>query len=249
MATQTDPPSTRDGVRRHATAPRRRIAWLVTLAVGLPVVATLVAVLVIRLGAEERGRASMPEMRVATAPRPGSVALRPAAAAPVAVASPAHVMGTPSAVAVRRRAVREAGTADEKATRPPAGRGPRAAPTPDDTRPQIDAADAIAALRADGETGGIAAFNPPGTKPLKPGVIVPEGYELPEGFVRHYQTTDDGQQLPPILMVHPDYELVDANGKPVTTPDGVVPAELVPPGMPIQMLEVPERRNRTNLPD
>lgn len=31
-------------------------------------------------------------------------------------------------------------------------------------------------------------------------------------LVRHYQTTDDGQQLAPILMVHPDCELVDGPG-------------------------------------
>jgi len=255
MTTQTQPPSTRDGaeagVRRYATAPRRRIAWLVALAIGLPVVATLVAVLVIRLGAEKRAPVSMPPLRIATAPQSASVAPRSALAAPVSAASPARVKGTPSVVAVRRRAAREGGTADEKATRPPVARGvgPRTAPTPDDARPQVDAADAIMALRTQGETEGIAAFGLPGTKPPKSGVIVPEGFQLPEGFVRHYQTTDDGQQLPPILMVDPDYELVDANGKPVTMSDGVVPQELVPPGMPVQMLEVPERRNRTNLPD
>jgi hypothetical protein len=222
----------------------------VTLAIGLPVVATLVAVLVIRLGAGERAPASMPPARATKASRSAS-AVPAAPAAPAAVASPEHVAPPPSVVAVRRRAAREGGTADEKATQPPVARGvgPRAAPTPDDTRPEIDAADALMALRAEGETEGIAAFGLPGTNPPKPGVIVPDGFELPEGFVRHYQTTDDGQQLAPILMVHPDYELVDATGKPVTTPDGVVPPELVPPGMPIQMLEVPERQSRTNLPE
>ena len=41
---------------------------------------------------------------------------------------------------------------------------------------------------------------------------MPDDFELPEGYVRHYQTTDDGEQLPAILMFHPDYQFVDENG-------------------------------------
>lgn len=68
---------------------------------------------------------------------------------------------------------------------------------------------------------------------------MPEGFELPPGYVRHYQTTDDGRQLPAILMFHPDYEFVDERGAPVPLPeDRIVPPELAPPGLPIQMLEV-----------
>ena len=66
-----------------------------------------------------------------------------------------------------------------------------------------------------GVNAGIAAFPPPGTKPVKRGIVVPDDFVLPEGYVRHYQTTDEGQQLEPILMFHPDYVLVDASGKPV----------------------------------
>ncbi len=80
----------------------------------------------------------------------------------------------------------------------------------------------------------------PGTKPLKQGLVVPEGYELPPGFVRHYQTTDEGQAVKPILMFHPDYRPVDANGQPVELPaNRVVPMELAPPGMPLEVLELP----------
>ena len=32
----------------------------------------------------------------------------------------------------------------------------------------------------------------------------PEGYPLPDGYVRHYQATDDGQRIEPILMFAPD---------------------------------------------
>ena len=75
------------------------------------------------------------------------------------------------------------------------------------------------------------------------GIIVPDDFELPPGYVRHYQATDDGEQLPPILMFHPDFDSVDEHGAAVALPaDRVVPPEMAPPGMPIQMLEVPRRR-------
>jgi hypothetical protein len=108
-------------------------------------------------------------------------------------------------------------------------------------KPELQAADAIAALRAAGVRDGIAAFPPPGTDPPKRGVVVPDDFPLPEGYIRHYQTTDEGEALPPILMLHPDYELVDEHGNPITVQDGVVPPELVPPGLPVEMLDVPGR--------
>jgi len=73
---------------------------------------------------------------------------------------------------------------------------------------------------------------------VKRGIVVPEDFALPEGYVRHYQMMDDGQRLPPILMFHPDYQLVDERGAPVPLPeDRVVPPDLAPPGLPIRMLE------------
>jgi hypothetical protein len=87
-------------------------------------------------------------------------------------------------------------------------------------------------LNAHGEQVGISAFPPPGTKPIKRGVVVPDDYELPEGYVRHYQTTDDGRPLPPILMFHPDFAGVDADGNPLVVPeDRIVPPELAPAGL------------------
>jgi hypothetical protein len=71
------------------------------------------------------------------------------------------------------------------------------------------ARDVIPALVAAGEKEGIAAFPPPGTDPPKSGILVPEDYELPPGYVRHYQVTDDGKRLGAILMFSPDYEFVD----------------------------------------
>lgn len=88
---------------------------------------------------------------------------------------------------------------------------------------------------------GIGLFPPPGTDPIKVGIVVPEDFELPEGYLRHYQVTDDGQDLEPILLFHPDYELLDDAGNPIPLPpDRVVPPELAPPGLPIRMVEIPE---------
>jgi hypothetical protein len=106
--------------------------------------------------------------------------------------------------------------------------------------PVIDAREYIAALREGGETAGLAAFPLPGTRPPRSGVIVPADYELPEGFARHYQTTDDGRQLDPVLVVAPEYEIVDDAGNPVALiDDRIVPPEYVPPDLPVQMLDVP----------
>jgi hypothetical protein len=96
-----------------------------------------------------------------------------------------------------------------------------------------------------GEKTGIALFPPPGTKPTKRGILVPEGFELPPGYVRHYQATDDGQRVPAILMFSPDFEWLDESGEVIALPaDRVVPAEMAPDGMPIQMLELPGDANQ-----
>jgi hypothetical protein len=87
---------------------------------------------------------------------------------------------------------------------------------------------------------GIALFPPRDTKPIKSGIVVPEDFELPEGYVRHFQANEDGELLAPILLFHPDYEIVDESGQAIEVPaDRVVPPELAPEGLPIQMLEVP----------
>ena len=88
---------------------------------------------------------------------------------------------------------------------------------------------------------GINVFPAPGTKRIKPGIVVPEDFELPPGYVRHFQATDKGQMLQPILMFHPDYELLDEAGNPLPVPaDRVVPPEMAPPGLAVEMLQVPE---------
>jgi hypothetical protein len=87
---------------------------------------------------------------------------------------------------------------------------------------------------------GLGAFSPPGTSPPLIGLAVPDDYVLPEGYVRHFQATDDGQRIEAILMYSPDFEFFDSAGKRIEIPkDRVVPAELAPPGLAIRMIEIP----------
>ena len=92
-----------------------------------------------------------------------------------------------------------------------------------------------------GEKSGMKLFPAYGTKPIKIGIVVPDDFEVPEGYVRHFQANENGEMLPAILLFHPDYEWLDDEGNPIELPpDRVVPPELAPPGLPIQMLEVPD---------
>ena len=95
-------------------------------------------------------------------------------------------------------------------------------------------------LHQAGVTTGLGAFAPPGTRPPLIGLAVPEDFVLPPGFVRHHQATDDGQRIEAILMFAPDYQPVDAAGRPIAIPkDRVVPPELAPPGLPIRRIVLP----------
>ena len=88
----------------------------------------------------------------------------------------------------------------------------------------------IQRLNEAGVYTGIGAFNP-----------VPEDYVLPEGYVRHYQATDDGQRIEPILMYSPDYVFFDSNGVVIAIPDNrVVPDNRAPPGLVIRPIKIPE---------
>lgn len=110
--------------------------------------------------------------------------------------------------------------------------------SPGDPEPTM--AEVIDALRASGEHGGLAAFNPPGTSPPLQGLAVPEDYVLPEGYVRHHQVTDDGQVIEAILMFSPDYVLRDAAGQIIPIPeDRVVTPELAPADLPLRPIVIP----------
>ena len=106
--------------------------------------------------------------------------------------------------------------------------------------PEPTGAELIGALHYVGIRTGIGAFNPPGTSPPLEGLAVPEDYELPEGYVRHHQSSDDGVAIEPILMFAPEFVLYDANGRPIAMPESrVVPPELAPPGLPPRRVRIP----------
>ena len=95
-------------------------------------------------------------------------------------------------------------------------------------------------LHEAGIHSGLGAFPPPGTSPPMRGLAVPEDFVLPRGYVRHYQATDDGQRIAPILMFSPDYTFYDSAGRRIDIPGNrVVPPELAPPGLPIRLIEIP----------
>ncbi len=204
-----------DGVRivRHGGA--RRVVTLGVAAIALVVLVTAATMLLL-----DRGAAA-PDVPTTHAPAVPMAPPAPAASAPAA-----PVAAAPRDVHPRRK------RSERKA----------AAAAAADEQGELDARDVIPMLQAAGEREGIAAFPVPGTDPPKAGLIVPEDFALPEGYVRHFQATDDGERLPPILMFHPDYEFVDAAGNAVALPDdGVVPPELAPPGLPLETLELPDR--------
>jgi hypothetical protein len=100
-------------------------------------------------------------------------------------------------------------------------------------------AEVISRLQAAGVSGGLGAFNPPGTRPPLVGIAVSPDVELPPGYVRHHQTTDDGQPIEPILMFAPDHPLVAHAQASARPQDRVVPPALVPPGLPVRFIVVP----------
>jgi len=173
----------------------------------------------------------------ASAPESGaSAAPARVAAASVSVAAPAQVAPAAAAISAPVAAAVQA---------IPRHRDPNGDQTPDladyvnpGEKPTMT--EVISRLHEAGVHTGLGAFNPPGTKPPLIGLAVPEDFALPPGYVRHYQATDDGQRIEPILMFAPDYQPTAADGRPVPVPrDRVVPPELAPPGLPIRRIAVP----------
>lgn len=171
----------------------------------------------------------------APAPIPPATAATPAAA-PVAVA-----LGP----AVRPVAASNPAAVPRPGQPPQRQRDPDGDLTPDladylnpGEKPSM--AEVIARLQANGIHSGLGAFQPPGTRPPLIGLAVPPDFELPPGYVRHHQATDDGQRIEAILMFSPDVQWVDAQGRPLVLPaDRVVPPELAPPGLPLRRIVVP----------
>ncbi|HTO57076.1 MAG TPA: hypothetical protein VMJ74_04740 [Pseudomonadales bacterium] len=212
-----------DGVRIETSRVRTGVWLLVTATV---VLVSIVAVM---------RRSPEPDAVVTTVarsePQPAPASAKPIQLVPIARAAPTVAPLRPDApTPASDEAVAVSATPD--ATTPVA-----------DSEPQEEGKEAAPMFGpiTPGEKSGVALFPPPGTKPIKRGILVPEDFELPPGYVRHYQATDDGRRVPAILMFHPDYNPVDEHGVPIPIPENrVVPPELAPPGMPIQMLEMPE---------
>jgi hypothetical protein len=222
------------GARRRSRGGRSRVSsgWLLGGAAALVLLAVLLVIPWMWHGLLRALRSpsgatmiaqQQPPQRADEAPRPPSTA--GPAAPPPARARPAPPL---------------------RAEPPPrAAPGAEAPEAPRDEEPEtVEEAPAMEISDSPyGVPGGLAVFPPMGSQPLLRGLIVPEDFEVPEGFVKHYQVTDEGEQLPPILMFHPDYEQRDASGKPIEIPeDRVVPPELAPAGMPIEILELPDER-------
>lgn len=169
------------------------------------------------------------ETRAPAAPAPTRPPLQ---AAPAAVpsssgAAPVAAAAAPAAPVVAAPTASAPVAADDLAAHIPPG------PVP--TMNQV-----IAGLHQRGIRTGLGAFNPPGTRPPLIGIAVPEDFDLPPGYVRHHQATDDGQRIEAILMFDPDHPPPVAAGLPLATPaERVVPAELAPPGLPIRLITLP----------
>ena len=183
-------------------------------------------------------------------PPPGPAAAGSAAQAPLPIAPTRPVMVAPQPAAASSPAVAapvRAAVASVPASAPRIARlrDPDGDLTPDlsdyvneGEKPTMG--EVIDRLHQAGVYGGLGAFSPPGTRPPLVGLAVPEDFNLPEGYVRHHQATDDGQRIEPILMFSPDHRFFDAAGRPIAIPkDRVVPPELAPPGLPIRRVEIP----------
>ena len=197
-----------------ATPGVRKSVWLIAGALALVALAVLVLA---RVGAgSARSGAAGRSARTGASSRPRRPRATPRAAKPAASRHARRIARSGSGAAGARGSQRR-----EQAALPPSHD------------------DVPFSLGKPGEKSGMQLFPAHGTKPIKIGIVVPDDFEVPEGYVRHFQATENGELLPPILLFHPDYEWVDDAGNPIELPaDRVVPPELAPPGLPIQMLEV-----------
>ncbi len=164
--------------------------------------------------------------QAAPASQPGTVTAAPSTGQP---ARPdAAALSNPSTVPAASQTSRPTThDPDDLAAHVPAGQAP-------------SMVEVIQRLHQAGVHTGLGAFNPPGTSPPLVGLAVPPDFPLPDGYVRHHQTTDDGQDIEPILMFAPDRTFYDRSGRAIELPkDRVVPPEWAPPGLPIRRVVVP----------
>lgn len=224
-----------DGVRVvRGRRSRLSAATVVTVLAGVAVVAGIATLF---LSAQ-----TLQTQRTAAA-RTGNAGA--AAVSTTSVQAPIAAPPRVSATAVRTPARHTAAPAMSIPHEPGPGEPPSGDPndlasylSPTDPPPTM--AEVIQALHDSGDRTGLGAFNPPGTSPLLVGLAVPEDFDLPPGYVRHHQVTDEGEVLEPILMFSPEGTFVDASGRPIAIPDDrVVPADMAPPGLAIREITIP----------
>lgn len=244
MASDSPPTKLRvdgDGVKIAETPGVRTGVWLLVLAMALISIALIVIVRLTPHGSSDT---------VAAVP-PGKAAV--SAPSDVGHAAPAmkswHLQPVGRVEAPHPSVHLEPKPASDPAPDPAAHVEPPPAPAAEAAPAAPEESQPAAGGEATDQPTGIALFPPPGTKPILRGILVPDEFPLPEGYVRHYQATDDGQRVPAILMFHPDYQLTDERGQPIPMPkDRVVPPEMVPPGLPVQMLEPPQPALKPDIP-
>ena len=213
------PSGDRDGVRVVETSAAGRVVRATVVAMGMVALSVITALIALR----------------ATAARRPASPETPDIARPPAVSAPRRQPGPQDETPVAAQPATPPSTVAARAASPRRIRRP-AAPAHEPPHKE----DAPFTIGGPDDMSGIRAFPPMGSKPVQRGIIVPDDFELPPGYVRHYQSTDDGERLPAILMFSPDYEWVDAQGRTVDVPaDRIVPPELAPPGLAIRMLERP----------
>jgi hypothetical protein len=214
-----------DGVRITRHGPGRRREWSY-LALALALVGAGAGYLLMRVGGAPSVRDDVAQTQGAPAGTPSTTRVDPA---------------DPAAI---RAAPRPGSTPHADPPDPPPGPDELARYVPAGEVPTMK--EVIEGLHEAGIRTGLGAFNPPGTSPPLIGLAVPEDFPLPEGYVRHYQATDDGQRIEPILMFSPDFVFHDADGRPIAIPENrVVPPELAPPGLAIRPIAIPPPRDPT----
>lgn len=214
-----------DGVRITRHGPGRRREWSY-LALALALVGAGAGYLLMRVGDAPSVRDDVAHAQGASTGTPSTAHAPPA--------DPAAILAVP----------RPGSTPHADPPDPPPGPDELARYVPAGEVPTMK--EVIEGLHEAGIRTGLGAFNPPGTSPPLIGLAVPEDFPLPEGYVRHYQATDDGQRIEPILMFSPDFVFHDANGRPIAIPENrVVPPELAPPGLAIRPIVIPPPRDPT----
>ncbi len=230
------PPSVEDGDGVRVIRERRSV---ISAALAMKVLAATVVVAGIaslllsprptRSVSGQGGTAESASVAVAATESTAAAPVRVAAAA---ARAPQRNAAVPAMSSARSPADPPSGDPDDIATYVSSRLSP--------TDPVPTMTEVIQAMHDMGDHTGIGAFNPPGTSPPLRGLAVPDDFELPQGYVRHHQVTDDGEPLEPILMFSPDGTFVDASGRAVVIPENrVVPPEMAPPGLPIREITIP----------